>query len=121
MLDQCCIQGGCTHRDQVVSVQEKDTNRVRGMQIMLERQTHAAAAAASASSEAAAQAAVEAQLAPPAMSGALGPEPMEEDAAGSGSALAGGCCWPALLEVWNAPGNQEKTSQRQSHCSQGCS
>ena len=73
----------------IVCVQEKDKNRVRGMRIMLERQTRAAAAAASSGSAAAAQAAAEAQLASPAVSSSPLPDPAQGAATGSGAASAG--------------------------------
>ena len=70
-------------------MQEKDQNRVRGMRIMLERQTHAAAAAASVGSAAAAKAAAEAQLAPPAVSSSPLPDTAQGTVIGSGTASAG--------------------------------
>ena len=72
-------------------MQEKDRNRVRGMRIMLERQTRAAAAAASANSETAAQAAAEAQLAPAAPASTPGPESNRGGADSTASAFSGGC------------------------------
>ena len=73
-------------------VQEKDQNRVRGMRIMLERQTRAAGAAASADNEDAAKAAAEAQLLPPQAAGADPEEAAPSGGAGaaaSSSAIAG--------------------------------
>ena len=76
----------------LASAQEKDQNRVRGMRIMLERQTRAAGAAASADSEDAAKAAAEAQLLPPQAAGAALEEAAPSGGAGaaaSSSAFAG--------------------------------
>ena len=74
------------------SVQDKDQNRVRGMRIMLERQTRAAGAAASADTADAAKAAAEAQLLPP-QAAASSPEEAAQEvgagAAASSSAFAG--------------------------------
>lgn len=73
-------------------VQEKDQNRVRGMRIMLERQTRAAGAAASADTENAAKAAAEAQLLPQQAAAAALEEAAGEGGAGaaaSSSAFAG--------------------------------
>ena len=104
----CCSHGIQTADDAVVitvscgsppgmsacpaCVQEKDQNRVRGMRIMLERQTRAARAAASADSEDAAKAAAEAQLLPPQAAGAAPEEAASSGGAGaaaSSSAFAG--------------------------------
>ena len=95
----CCFHGIQTADDAVFPIvpcgshpgvsacpafaQEKDQNRVRGMRIMLERQTRAAGAAASADIEDAAKAAAEAQLLPPKAAGAA-----PEEAAPSGGAGA---------------------------------
>ena len=73
-------------------MQEKDQNRVRGMRIMLERQTQAAGAAASADTEDAAKAAAEAQLLPPQAAAAAPEEASPSGGAGaaaSSSAFAG--------------------------------
>jgi hypothetical protein len=78
-------------------LQEKDQNRVKGMRIMLERQTRAAAAAASVSGEAAAKAAAEAQLVPPSAPSAtlVQPAPTTNSGAGPTTAFAG--THPCLL------------------------
>ena len=78
-------------------LQEKDQNRVKGMRIMLERQTRAAAAAASAGSETAAKAAAEAQLVPPLASGASLAEPAPAVNGGTGPATAFAGAHPRLL------------------------
>jgi len=57
-------------------MQEKDHNRVRGMKLMIERQTRAAAAAAGAASEEAAKQLAEAALMPPPTSTAAATTPV---------------------------------------------
>lgn len=70
-------------------MQEKDQNRVRGMKLMMERQTRAAAAAACAASEEAAKKAAEAELMPPpANSAAVAEIPARRDQACLSSAQA---------------------------------
>lgn len=64
--------------------QEKDHNRVRGMKLMIERQTRAAAAAAGAASEEAAKKLAEAALMPPPTSTAAATTPATPDPAPPG-------------------------------------
>ncbi|KAK9901337.1 hypothetical protein WJX75_007413 [Coccomyxa subellipsoidea] len=74
----------------LVGWKEKDQNRVRGMKLMMERQTRAAAAAACAASEEAAKKAAEAQLMPPlANSAAVTEIPARRDQAAASAASAG--------------------------------
>ena len=85
-------------------VQERDQNRVRGMRIMLERQTRAAGAAASADSDDAAKTAAEAQLLPPRAAAAAPEEAAPSGgpgAAASSSAFAGdfSCASPNLTQI----------------------
>ncbi|EIE20348.1 hypothetical protein COCSUDRAFT_83548 [Coccomyxa subellipsoidea C-169] len=77
----------------LVGWKEKDQNRVRGMKIMIERQTAAAAAAACAPSEEAAKKAAEAELMPP----PVNPTPAASPPAADSSARPDQACSPMRL------------------------